>query len=50
MERFLPDFIDFSTMTSLGYVCGEPSRAKDIRWMSAYLAKVLRPPSRAVAK
>jgi Ser/Thr protein kinase RdoA (MazF antagonist) len=50
MERFLPDFIDFSTMTSLGYMCGEPSRAGDLRWISGYLAKALRPPARAVAK
>jgi Ser/Thr protein kinase RdoA (MazF antagonist) len=43
MERMLPDFIDFSAMTSLGYMCGEPSRKQDLPWISSYLARVLRP-------
>ena len=46
----LPDFIDFSAMTSLGYICGERSRARDLRPISGYLAKVLRPAQEAVAK
>ena len=42
LERFLPDFIDFSALTSLGYIAGEPTRAKDLGWFSRYLCKVLR--------
>jgi Ser/Thr protein kinase RdoA (MazF antagonist) len=47
MEQYLPDFIDFSALTSLGYIAGEPTRAGDLGWFSRYLQKVLRKPAAA---
>jgi Ser/Thr protein kinase RdoA (MazF antagonist) len=47
MEALLPDFIDFSALTSLGYIAGEPTRAGDLGWFSRYLEKVLRKPADA---
>jgi Ser/Thr protein kinase RdoA (MazF antagonist) len=41
----LDDFIDFSALTSIGYIAGEPTRKHDLAWMARYLCKVLRKPS-----
>jgi Ser/Thr protein kinase RdoA (MazF antagonist) len=42
LEVYLPDFLDFAAVTTLGYIAGEPARAKDLDGLSAYLAKVSR--------
>ena len=41
LEQFLPDFIDFSALTSVGYIAGEPTRRQDLGGISRYLQKVL---------